>query len=116
MSGENNVSGTPVVHMWDCGKPDPAKPASGFPVLSNAVHVCLYQATLESGAYSHHSQLIEHNGVLYAMWSNGINGEDAPGQFVRYSISHDGGVSWSKPQELFPRVGPIGPFHSSGVC
>ena len=115
LSGDANLNGTPVVHMWDCGKPDPGKPASGYPVLSNAVHVCLYQATLESGAYSHHSKLIEYKGALYAMWSNGINGEDAPGQFVRYAISRDGGKSWTKPQELFPRVGPIGPFHSVGV-
>lgn len=105
--------GTPVVHMWDCPRPDPTKPGAGYPILNGAVHTKIYHATPESGGYSHHARLTFHDGRFYVMWSNHPKGEDAPGQFVRFSVSRDG-TTWSEPRRLFPPYGEIGGFHQVG--
>lgn len=104
----------PIVHMWACPRTDPAEAGAGYPILEKATHAKIYHATPEDGGYSHHAQLTVHNGVFYAMWSNHLHGEDAPGQFVRFAYSHDGS-KWSVPRTLFPPYGEIGKFHQLGV-
>ncbi len=113
MTGRKNAKGTPIVHMWDCPRPDPSKLGAGYPVLENAEHVEVYHATEESGGYSHHAKLIVHHGMFYAMWSNHPRGEDGPGQFVRFAVSGDG-RTWTKPQRLLPRYGEIDDFQRKG--
>ena len=113
VDNEKTSKGAPIVHMWDCPRPDPKAPAAGYPVLKEAQHVEVYHATKESGGYSHHAKLAVHNGIFYAMWSNHPHGEDAPGQIVRFAISGDG-RTWSRPQQLFPRYGEIGNFNQKG--
>ena len=112
-TGEKTAKGTPIVHMWECPRPDPQRPGAGYPVLEQAEHIKLYHATEKSGGYSHHAKLTVRDGIFYAMWSNHPRGEDAPGQFVRLAVSRDG-KAWSKPQRLFPRYGEIGNFHQKG--
>jgi len=113
MTGQTSAKGTAVVDMWAAPMPDPDKPAAGFPVLERAEHTKVYHATKEKGGYSHHAQLIVHDGVFYAMWSNHPHGEDSPGQFVRFSVSRDG-ENWSKPQRLFPPYADFKPFRALG--
>jgi len=108
------AKGTPIVHMWECPLPDPAKPGAGYPILEGATHTKIYHATPESGGYSHHAKLAVHDGVFYAMWSNHPKGEDSPGQFVRFSVSRDG-KTWSAPQRLFPPYGEIKGFNQVGT-
>jgi len=81
--------------------------------LEGATYTEVYHATPETGGYSHHAKLTVHDGVFYAMWSNHPKGEDAPGQFVRFSVSRDG-KTWSAPQRLFPPYGDIRGFHETG--
>ena len=50
-----------------------------------------------TGTYSHHSHITNFNGIVVAMWSNHFGDEDSPGQYVRYSISKDGGKNWVNP-------------------
>ncbi|MBT3376447.1 MAG: hypothetical protein HN742_41770 [Lentisphaerae bacterium] len=111
-----NADGTTrtIRHMWACGRPDPAKPGAGFPVLQSAKHTLIYQATRETGAYSHHSRLFRHDGALYAMWSNHRYGEDGPGQRVLWSRSTDG-EDWTGWQELFPSPVPMVPSDEPGL-
>jgi hypothetical protein len=113
MTVSRTSKGTPIVHMWECPRPDPVKPGAGYPILEGATHTKVYHATPETGGYSHHARLAVHNGIFYAMWSNHPKGEDSPGQFVRFSISRDG-KTWSEPRRLFPPYGEIKGFNQLG--
>ncbi len=73
-----------------------------LPFLRNAKTVTLYHATPETGTYSHHSHITHFKGVLYAMWSNHLKDEDAPGQRVLMARSLDQGETWDEFMELFP--------------
>jgi hypothetical protein len=71
--------------------------------------------------YSHHPHLGVLRGRLYAIWSNGLRDEDAPGQRVLMATSDDG-VQWSVPAPLLDsRMGVDSPlvftaagFHQHG--
>ena len=52
MTGEKNAKGTPVVHMWDCPRPNPKKRGAGYPILKQTEHVKVYHATKKKGGYS----------------------------------------------------------------
>lgn len=60
---------------------------------------CLYDAALQSHHFCHHPALGVFQGKLFAMWSNGREGEDEIGQRVLYAVSADG-KSWSSPKVL----------------
>ncbi len=87
---------------------DRTKPDLGLPSLPHATTQRLYTGvpTPELGAYSHHSHLAFFNGILVASWSNHWLDEDAPGQYVRFSLSRDLGETWTDPTSpaavLFP--------------
>lgn len=49
--------------------------------------------------FSHHPHLAHFNGRFYAMWSNGRQDEDAPGQRVLIASSADG-RTWTPPAPL----------------
>ena len=114
VSGAKRPNGTPVRHMWDCGRPAPEKAGAGFTVLEGAEHTLLYAGEREAGAYNHHSQLAVHEGVFYAMWSNHPHGEDGPGQRVLYSTSCDG-ANWTPARELFPPAQGVLPSEEKGL-
>lgn len=58
--------------------------------------------------YNHHPSIVNFNGRLIAMWSDGLIDEDAPGQRVVYSESVDF-KHWSPLKVLAnPRTGPSG--------
>jgi len=113
--GKKTKSGTPVRSMWGCPMPQPDKEGAGFPILANAKHAMIYRATRETGAYSHHSQLIRHDGTFYAAWSNHPHGEDGPGQRVLYATSPNA-ADWSEFRELFPPPGEVKPSEETGVA
>lgn len=106
---------SPIAHMWDCPMPRPDVEGAGFPILKNAAHTAIFTATRETGAYNHHSQLVRHNGLFHAMWSNHPHGEDGPGQRILYTASSDG-ASWPAPRELFPPPGSIKPSEETGLA
>ena len=60
---------------------------------------CLYDAALNEWHFCHHPALGVLGDKLFAMWSNGPEGEDEPGQRVMYAVSEDG-RRWSDPQIL----------------
>ena len=60
---------------------------------------CLSDAALHPWHFCHHPALGVFRGRLYAMWSNGREGEDEIGQRVLYAVSADG-KSWSAPKAL----------------
>ena len=41
-----------------------------------------------------------YNGTLYCMWQTSATKEDTPDTHIHYSISTDGGETWSAPQDL----------------
>ena len=88
---------------------------AGFPVLERARHVTVFEATRETGAYNHHSQLAWHDGSFHAHWSNHPHGEDGPGQRVLYSSSPDA-EDWSEPRELFAPPGPLRQAREEGLA
>jgi len=111
---DRTAKGSAVVHMWACPMPQPGGVGAGYPILKHAEHTCVYQATRETGAYNHHSQIVRHAGHFHAMWSNHPHGEDGPGQRVLYGTSSDG-KTWSRFQELFPPPGPVIPSEEMGL-
>jgi len=104
-----------IVHMWDCPMPKFGVVGAGYPILTNADHACVYQATREDGAYNHHAQLGRHAGRFVAMWSNHRHGEDGPGQRILYSAGTDG-RTWSPHQELIPPPGPVTRSEETGLA
>ncbi len=88
-----------VVH-W-AGRIDRREADLGLYRIPNTSTLRLYEATAETGSYSHHCHIINHNGRLIATWSNHARGEDEPGQRVLYSASSDG-QAWAPFRELLP--------------
>ena len=76
----------------------------GYPLLEGAGTWTLFRATPEGGTYSHHGHIAHFRGVLYAVWSNHLRDEDAPGQRVLMRRSTDGGESWAAVVEAFPSL------------
>lgn len=68
--------------------------------------VCLYDASKQENHFCHHAHICAHDGKLYAMWSNGRQGEGEIGQQVLYAVSEDG-LQWSAPMTLLS--GLLGP-------
>ena len=62
-------------------------------------NVLLYDAALQKNHFCHHPALGVFKDRLYAMWSNGPDGEDEIGQRVLYEVSEDG-ENWSAPRVL----------------
>jgi hypothetical protein len=115
MTEHTTATGVPTVPMWGCAMPQAALPGAGFPLLGRARNVCLFQATREHGAYNHHAQLICHENVFHAMWSNHPAGEDGPGQRILHSRSVDG-ANWEPWETLFAPPGPVLPSEEKGLA
>lgn len=98
-------SGTPVVHMWGCGSPDAKRRNLGFVEPRSAIHSIVLRTDRKTGGYNHHSKLIFHNGMFYAMWSNHSRMEDGAGQRTLFSTSKDG-RKWAPWAELAPPPQP----------
>ena len=49
--------------------------------------------------YSHHQSIVHYRNKFYAIWSNGLKDEDAPGQRVMIATSKDF-KHWSAPRQL----------------
>lgn len=94
-------TGTPVVHMWECSSPNAKKRNLGYTEPRGVVHSVVLKTDRKTGGYNHHSKLIAHNGLFYAMWSNHSKREDGAGQRVLYSTSKDG-RKWMPWMELAP--------------
>jgi hypothetical protein len=92
--------------MWANSMPQKDVEGAGYPILTSAQHVTIFEATIDNGGYNHHANLMVHNGKFYATWSNHPKGEDAPGQRVLFSTSDDGvhwkpySESYAPPQEI----------------
>jgi hypothetical protein len=65
----------------------------------NAKHIEIFRG-YPGAAYSHHPQIVSFQGILYATWSNGIVGEDNPGQKMLMATSTDNGQTWSQAMVL----------------
>lgn len=65
----------------------------GYPLLDNVEHFQVHQASVNSGAYHHHPQIVFHHDKFYAFWSNHPSGEDGPGQQVIGAASEDA-MNW----------------------
>ena len=62
-----------------------------------------------------HNYLIHHDGLFWAMWSDGPEIEDRVGQVVKYSTSPDG-VKWDEPRLMTPyppQSGPDSPHYNT---
>ena len=86
----------------------------GFPCLRNTETFTLYCAMPETGTYSHHSHIVQFDGVVYAAWSSHQKDEDAPGQRVLVRRSLDQGNTWTEIGELFPPLDRVDPASEDG--
>lgn len=83
---------------------------SSIPLLS-IEKATIYDPSSTNWSYSHHASITYFNGKFYAVYSNGISGEDDPGQRVMISSSSNF-YSWSTPQVLkSPVLGSNGLYH-----
>lgn len=64
---------------------------------------CLYNATVNEYHFCHHPHITAYKDKLYAMWSNGKQGEGEIGQRILYSVSEDG-ETWSTPCVLLENI------------
>ena len=72
-------------------------------------HAVIYKATKDGYKFCHHSNLVVFKNRLYAMWSNGMVGEDSNGQRILGCSTTDG-VHWTKPSVITKDPdGPEGP-------
>jgi len=55
----------------------------------------------EADGVNQHNYLVHHNGLYWAMWSDGPGVEDRVGQRVRFATSKDG-LQWNTPQYMTP--------------
>ena len=65
----------------------------------NGGRLLLYDAAKQDWHYCHHAAVCVFQDRLYAVWSNGKDDEDQPGQRILYSSTADG-ECWEKPQIL----------------
>jgi len=70
----------------------------GLPMVASE-RVEIYVARDDNWTFCHTPNLVEFEGRLYLMWSNGKVDEDAAGQRLLVSVSHDG-IRWSEPAVL----------------
>ena len=64
--------------------------------------ICVFRGR-PGAAYNHHHQVVFDRGRLYVSWSDGIVGEDNPGQRMLFATSEDDGKSWSSEQQITPK-------------
>ena len=83
---------------WKSGRPA-SLPGAKRPKVES---VLIYQPESE-WTYSHHQSLTFFKGRFYAIWSNGRQDEDAPGQRVLMASAADF-KRWTKPQPLVDSV------------
>ena len=62
----------------------------------------LFEATPETGTFSHHGHLAYHRGVLFAAWDSHARDENSSGQHGIFRYSTDEGETWSVAKALFP--------------
>lgn len=106
-SGRNPLSPSRRVR-W-VGAFDRESAALGMPVLEPAHKAALYRAEVGGDTYSHHGYIESHLGTLFASWSNHACDEDASGQHVRFTHSHDRGATWRPAAQLFPPLDHVKP-------
>jgi hypothetical protein len=70
--------------------------------LDNVRTTTLVHATPETGTFHLHGYLGLFDGGMVACWDSQARDENAPGQHGRFSLSSDGGATWSEPRVLFP--------------
>ena len=63
-------------------------------------HIVINNVSAENGV-NQHNYMVHHNGLFWAMWSDGPSIEDKAGQVVKYSTSRDG-VNWSTSRMMTP--------------
>jgi len=75
--------------------------------IPNIETITLFKPNDKTGTFNHHPYITYFNSTLVASWSNHERDEDAPGQWVMWSYSSDGGENWSNPKQLFPSVDDV---------
>ena len=68
-----------------------------------AARTCLYDAAANEYHFCHHPHITAYKDKLYAMWSNGKQGEGEIGQRILYAVSKDG-ETWTKPCVLLENI------------
>ena len=95
----------PVVR-WSAGND---KMNFRYNFLENIETTTLYEATPETGTFSHHSHITYVDGVFYAWWDNHIKDENGSGQRGLLRRSTDQGKTWPPVEELFPPLDKMVP-------
>ena len=85
----NGQQKSPITNKW----------GNAETIEVDAEHIEIFRG-YPGAAYSHHPQIVMFRGQLYATWSNGIVGEDNPGQKMLLSVSKNKGDTWSRPTVL----------------
>lgn len=73
-----------------------------YNLLKKTETFTLYEATPETGTFSHHSYITYFKEVLYAYWDNHVRDENASGQWGVLRRSADQGKTWGPVEILFP--------------
>jgi len=84
------LSATDPQSMWAMDAGDTRLEGAGYKPAPGVETYPVYLAESGIGTYHHHSFLFHHDGVFYAAFSEGHDGEDGPGQRVRVATSSNG--------------------------
>lgn len=89
-------------------EPNTLLPRAGLALVSGATHSLVFRPDTTTGTYNHAAQVTTFNDTLVAAWHNAPYLEDSAASRVLYSVSADGGRSWSTSGVLFePLSGEI---------
>lgn len=72
----------------------------GLPSCPEAKTVTIFSPSDSTHHYANGVVMTAFRGTLYCMWQSSLTDEDAPETCVMYSRSHDGGLTWTKPELL----------------
>eukprot|EP01043_Picozoa_sp_COSAG02_P041669 COSAG02_NODE_3474_length_6681_cov_29.310696_6_plen_465_part_00 len=106
-SGGPSMAGVPAwtATAFNSTGPVNSTVAYNLPVVPNTGAVKIYNATRETGVYSHGPMISFYGGYFLASWKNGMLSEDTPGQRVLWSYASEADpLSYSTPEVLLPNV------------
>lgn len=96
----NRIAASPSCRtkLWEVPAPDPSDPrTAGWPILDVTHRTKVYDGAALKRTYAHHPIIQAFGDTVILIHSSAEMDEDAMGQEVWSSISHDGGKTWSEP-------------------
>jgi hypothetical protein len=111
--GLSVLASSPV--SWTAPIPDSQSTTGGLDVLDGTTDYLIYEVGTTLGTYNHGANISRANGILFVSWSSHDGFEGAAGTRILYSMSTDGGQTWSSTDVLFDSIGTMADPPATGT-